>query len=203
MAGSRIDQISQLTRMRLPLFLTVGVAGFTLILAALGLVGDFVALGILFSILGFPMTVMVFWAARYLQLRFLRTRLSALRDEDRRNRHHLIATIVLCRSLVVGDMRSSPDSTVASAPTTRHIAYHVGLARSQYDYLLSKTGRRIADRVRDSALNAISGLSCMSADLSGALYDLGRLEGSVLKLDDPRLRQRRLRAAGAEDPAPE
>lgn len=195
--------IRQIAQMRLPLFLTIGLVVFIVTMVIIGLVSDLVTASILFTLLALPMTVLVFWAARYLHLRIRRVRMNALREEDRRNRDYMAATIILCRSLVIGERRSSSSNTDIGGSTMRHVAYHMGVAKTQYGHLLSDTGGRIVDKVRDLALAAVSGMSCASADLFGVIDDLRRLEDEILDLDDPDLERRRMVAAGAEDPAPE
>ena len=218
MAMSGLRQIAQ---MRLPLFLTIGLAALIASLASFGLVSDLVAASILFTLLALPMTVLVFWAARYLHLRIRRARMAALREEDRRNRDYMIAILSLCRSLVLGaekmssvaeagqqrkgDNGKAPSPGVAAAnmSTMRHIAHHIGAAKAQHGHLLSAAGQRAAERVKTAALNVVSGTTCENADYADLLSNLDFAMGAVLNLDDAGLERRRMVAAGAEDPAPE
>jgi len=195
--------IRQIAQMRLPLFLTVGLAAFIAAMVTVGPVRDPVAASVLFTLLALPMTVLVFWAARYLQLRIRRARMATLREEDRRNGDYTVAVIRLCRSLVLGERRSSPGSATVSASTMRHIAHHIGAGMAQHGHLFSREGQLVAERVCNSALAVVSGRSCPDANFACILYGIGRLEGEMLGLDDPSLERRRMVAAGAEDPAPE
>lgn len=195
--------IRQVAQMRLPLFLTVGLAAFIAAMVTVGPVRDPMAASVLFTLLALPMTVLVFWAARHLQLRIRRARMATLREEDRRSRDYTVAVIKLCRSLVLGEKRSSPGSSPVSATTMRHIAYHVGVAKAQHGHLFSRDGQLIAEKACNSALAVVSGKSCPDANFASILNGLGRLEGEMLNLDDPSLERRRMVAAGAEDLAPE
>jgi len=195
--------IRQIAQMRLPHFLTVGLAAFIAVMMAFGPVRGPVAASILFTLLALPMTVLVFWAARYLQLRIRRARMATLREEDRRNSDYAVAVIRLCRAPVLGERGSSPGSATVSASTMRHIAHHMGAGRAQHGHLFSREGQRVAERVCNSALAVVSGRLCPGANFASILYGIGRLEGEVLDLDGPSLERRRMAAAGAEDPAPE
>lgn len=193
----------QIAQMRLPLFLTVGLSTFIAVMVTVGPVRDPVTASVLFTLLALPMTVLVFWAARYLQLRIRRSRMATLREEDRRSKDYTVAVIRLCRSLVLGEKRSSTGSTTVSTATMRHIAYHIGTAKAQHGHLFSIDGQLVAEKTCNSALAVVSGRSCPDTNFADILVGLGRLEKEMLNLDDPSLERRRMVAAGAEDPAPE
>lgn len=176
----------------------VAVTAMTLI----GAVHDLGTAGSLSSILGLYMGVIVYVVARRLARRMREARLLSLRREDRRNKDLLASMINLCRSLALGAMASGPGSPAAMS-AMRHAAYHMTTTKAMCGYLLTTTGMRIAEDVRDLVFGSISGQVCTLADLTAVLRNLGRLEGEFLDIDGDALAERRMREAGAADPVPE
>ena len=163
-----------------------------------GTVRDLGTAGSLSSVLGFGVTVFIFWIARQLSRRVRRTRMGLLRRDDLRNRNHMIVTINLCRSLVQGAEGEDPASPVALS-AMRHTAQHIGEFGTTYEYLLTEQGKRLAEDVRTTALIAIAGKSRATVDTPHMLDSLVQLEAQILDIDSEELVRRREQEVGAED----
>ncbi|MDD9842843.1 MAG: hypothetical protein OXU85_02970 [Thaumarchaeota archaeon] len=163
-----------------------------------GTVRDLGTAGSLSSVLGFGVTVFIFWIARQLSRRVRRTRMGLLRRDDLRNRNHMIVTLNLCRSLVQGAEGEDPASPVALS-AMRHTAQHIGEFGTTYEYLLTEWGKMLAEDLRVTALAAIAGKSCAAVDTSSMLDSLDQLEGEILDIDSEELVRRREQEVGAED----
>lgn len=164
-----------------------------------GKVRDLDAAGSLSSVLGFAATVVIFWAARLLSGRIRRARMAILRRDDLRNRNHMFTMTNLCRSLVLGASGAAPESPVALA-AMRDTALYIGEFGTTYAHLLTEDGKRLAEKVRVTALAAIAGRSCSTVGVSHMLVSLKLLEGEILDADSGELVRRREQEADAGDP---
>ena len=174
------------------------IAAITVATVWTGTVRDLGTAGSLFSVLGFGVTLFIFWIARQLSRRVRRTRLGLLRRDDLRNRNHMIVTTNLCKSLALGAEGADPASP-ATLSAMRDIAVHIGEFGTTYEYLLTVPGKMLAESVHEAALSAIASRSCASADLSNMLDSLGQIYGEMLDIDSEELVRRREQEVGAED----
>jgi len=180
-------------------FMAVAIVVITFVTVLVGLVHDFGTAGALFSILGFLAAALVFWAARLLSKRMRRARMALLRRDDMSNRRHVIFTISLCKSLALAAEESGPGSP-ATMSAMRDIALHIGEARAMHGYLLTRKGRRLAEKVHTAALSATSPKACASVNLPMIVNTLQRLDSEVRGIDDYYLVRRREQEADAGDP---
>jgi len=175
------------------------IALITALTAWAGLVRDFGTAGSLSSILGLPVTVLVYWIARQISKRMRRARMALLRRDDMRNRNHVIFVIRLCKSLAL-DAEESGAGSPAAVSAMRDIARHIGESRAMHEYLFTDKGRWLAERAHTAALTTTAPKSCALTDFPVIIDALRCLDTEILGIDDDSLVRRRELEADAKDP---